>query len=156
VNNTVEGKSVFFYHLAQSIIKYKAPLNLFGKIIDKNHSSDQIKLDIKKVLLPIMSFSRLYSLFHQQNETNTLARIKQLYQLQVIPKSMYDELVLSYNYLMQIRFRSQARSILLNKVPDNIIEINKLTHIEVSTIKKIFGEISNLQTKLNFDFKGTM
>jgi CBS domain-containing protein len=103
-----------------------------------------------------MSFSRLYSLFHQQDETNTLARIKQLYQLQVIPKSMYDELVLSYNYLMQIRFRSQARSILLNKTPDNIIDINKLTHIEVSTIKKIFGEISNLQTKLNFDFKGTM
>jgi PAS domain S-box-containing protein len=156
VNNTVEGKSVFFYHLAQSIIKYKAPLSLFGKIIDKNHSSDQIKLDIKKVLLPIMSFSRLYSLFQQQDETNTLARIKQLYQLQVIPKSMYDELVLSYNYLMQIRFRSQARSILVNKSPDNIIDINKLTHIEVSTIKKIFGEISNLQTKLNFDFKGTM
>jgi PAS domain S-box-containing protein len=156
VNNTVEGKSVFFYHLAQSITKYKAPLSLFGKIIDKNHSSDQISLDIKKVLLPIMSFGRLYALFHQQDETNTLARIKQLYQLQVIPKSMHDELVLSYNYLMQIRFRWQARSILSGKPPSNVIDINQLTHIEVSTIKKIFAEISNLQTKLNFDFKGTM
>ncbi len=156
VNTTVDGKSVFFYHMAQSILKYKPPLNLFGKIIDQNHSGVQIKLDIKKVLLPIVSFCRLYSLFHRQDETNTLARIKHLYQLQVIPKSMYDELVLSYNYLMHIRFRAQSRSILLNKPPDNIIDISKLTHIEVSTIKKIFSEISNLQTMLNFDFKGTM
>jgi signal-transduction protein with cAMP-binding, CBS, and nucleotidyltransferase domain len=57
---------------------------------------------------------------------------------------------------MHIRFRFQSNALLENKMPDNIIDINKLTHIEVATIKKIFGEISNLQTKLNFDFKGTI
>ena len=69
---------------------------------------------------------------------------------------MYDELVLSYNYLMHLRFRFQTASLLENRAPDNIIDISKLTQIEVATIKKIFGEISDLQTQLNFDFKGTM
>ncbi len=69
---------------------------------------------------------------------------------------MYDELVLSYNYLMQMRFRFQAKSILENKPPDNLVDIDELTHIEIATLKKIFREIGNLQTKVNFDFKGTM
>lgn len=156
VNQSIDNKSVFFYHMAQSIVKFKPPLSLFGKIIDKNHSGDHINLDLKKILLPIVGFIRLYALDHKLLETNTLSRIKQLYLQKVIHKSMYDELVLSYNYLMHIRFKSQSESILNNKMPDNIIDITQLTHIEVSTIKKIFGEISNLQTKLNFDFTGTM
>lgn len=156
VNQSIDNKSVFFYHMAQSIVKFKPPLSLFGKIIDKNHSGDHINLDLKKILLPIVGFIRLYALDHKLLGTNTLSRIKQLYLQKVIHKSMYDELVLSYNYLMHIRFKSQSESILNNKMPDNIIDITQLTHIEVSTIKKIFGEISNLQTKLNFDFTGTM
>ena len=125
---------------------------MFGNIVSK----DERKLDIKKVLLPITSFIRLYSLKHKLSETNSLSRIKKLYQQGIISKSIYDELVLSYNYLMQIRFRFQAKSILQNESPNNLADINELTHIEVATIKKIFGEINNLQTKVNFDFKGTM
>ncbi len=156
VNQEIDNKSVFFYHLAQSVIKYKPPLSLLGKIVEKNHSGGQNNLNLKKVLLPINGFIRLYALNNKLSETNTLSRLKQLHQQQVIDKSMYDELILSYNYLMQLRFKSQTKSILINEIPDNIIDIKKLTHIEVATIKKIFGEISNLQTKLNFDFKGTM
>jgi len=129
---------------------------IWHKIIGKGHSGDHNNLNLKKVLLPINGFIRLYSLKHKLTETNTLSRLKQLYHQQVINKSMYDELVLSYNYLTQLRFKSQTKSILQNEMPDNLIDIKKLTHIEVATIKKIFGEISNLQTKLNFDFKGTM
>ena len=156
VNELTDNKSVFFYHMAQSVIKYKAPLSLFGKIIDEKHTGGQVNLDIKKVLMPITSFIRLYSLYHKIEETNSLARIRQLYQSDCLDKDMYDELVLSYNYLMQLRFRFQSMSILNNLKPDNMLDINNLTHIEVSTIKKIFGEIGNLQTKLNFDFKGSM
>ena len=156
VNQTIDNKSVFFYHLAQSVVSYKPPLSIFGKIIGKDHSGDYVNLDLKKILLPIIGFSRLYALNNTIGETNTLSRVKQLYLHQIISKSIHDELVLSYNYLMHIRFKFQAISILQNKIPDNIIDINELTHIEKATIKKIFDEINNLQTKLNFDFTGTM
>jgi CBS domain-containing protein len=141
--------------MAQSVIKYKAPLSLFGNIVSNNQSKDELNLDIKKVLLPITSFVRLYTLKNKLSETNSLARIKQLYKHSYITKAIHDELVLSYNYLMQLRLRFQAESILQNELPDNLVDINKLAHIEVATIKKIFGEISNLQTKASFDFKGT-
>jgi PAS domain S-box-containing protein len=156
VNKVVENKSVFFYHLAQSVIKYRPPVSILGNIIGQDQNSDHTNLDIKKVMFPIIAFIRLYSLKTQLNETNSLNRIKQLHHQNIINKSLYDELVLSYNYLMHIRLRFQTRSISLNKTPDNLIDINKLTHIEITTIKKIFSEINTLQTKVNFDFKGTM
>jgi len=156
VNQLVENQSVFFFHLAQSITKYKAPLSLFGKIIDKEHPGDQVTLDVKKVLLPITGFIRLYALYHKIEETNSLRRIRQLYFKEHIDKAIYEELVLSYNYLMQLRFRFQSLSLIAGHKPDNMIDVSTLTHIETSTIKKIFGEINNLQTKLNFDFKGSM
>jgi PAS domain S-box-containing protein len=154
INLTLKDKSIFYYHLAQSVTKYKPPLSLFGNIIGDS-TKDEINLDVKKVILPIIGFIRLYALKNQVTETNSLARVRQLYHQKVIDKSMYDELVLSYNYLMQIRFRFQASGITQNKQPDNLVDIKKLTHIEVATIKKILSEIGNLQTKLHFDFKGT-
>ncbi len=156
VNKALDGKSVFFYHLAQSVVKFKPPLSFTGKIISKNHSGDHLNLDIKKIIFPIVGFIRLYALNNKLDETNTLQRLRQLHLQEIITKAMYDELVLSYNYLMHLRFRFQAKSILENRLPDNIIDLNKLTHIEVGTLKKIFSEIGDLQTKLNFDFKGTM
>jgi CBS domain-containing protein len=156
VNKTLDGKSVFFYHLAQSVVKFKPPLSFTGKIISKNHSGDHLNLDIKKIIFPIVGFIRLYALHNKLDETNTLERLRQLHLQEIITKAMYDELVLSYNYLMHLRFRFQAKSILDNLPPDNMIDINKLTQIEVTTLKKIFGEMNDLQTKLNFDFKGSM
>jgi PAS domain S-box-containing protein len=152
----VDEKSIFFYHLAQSVLKYKPPTNLFGNLVGNAHVDDSIQLDIKKIMLPLVSFARLYSLRNKLDETNTLDRINQLYQKQSISKTMFDELLLSYNFLMHIRIHSQSRRIQLNKVPDNLINISSLTHIEIATIKKILISINDLQTKLNFDFKGTM
>jgi CBS domain-containing protein len=154
INQTLKDKSIFYYHLAQSITKYKPPLSLFGNIIGDS-TKDEINLDVKKVILPIIGFIRIYALKNQINETNSLARVRHLFQKKVIDKSMYDELVLSYNYLMQIRFRFQASGITQNKLPNNLVDIKKLTHIEIATIEKVLSEISNLQTRLHFDFKGT-
>jgi len=156
VNEAVDSKSVFFYHLAQSVVKFKPPVSIFGNIVSKDQTGDQFNVDVKKILFPIAGFIRLYALRNKIKDTNTLSRVKKLFNQKVLTKEMYDELILSYNYLMLLRFRFQTRSIMQNQPADNNIDINKLTRLEVSTMKEIFSEISNLQTKLNFDFKGTM
>lgn len=48
VNESIDKKSVFFYHMAQSIIKYKPSISLFGNLISSNQSGDQSHIDIKK------------------------------------------------------------------------------------------------------------
>jgi CBS domain-containing protein len=141
--------------MAQPIVKFKAPLSMFGHIVSEESKKDKI-IDIKKMLLPITGFIRLYALRHKLHETNSLARSEKLFELKLINKPLYDELILSYNYLMLLRFRFQTSKILQNEMPDNLVDADKLTHIEKTTLKKIFSEIGNLQTQVNFDFKGTM
>ncbi|MCK4663612.1 MAG: cache domain-containing protein [Bacteroidales bacterium] len=154
VNELVEYKAVFFHHLANSVIKFKSPVSLFGSIIGESDLDDNQAINIKKILLPIICFIRIYAIKNKLKETNSLERAEKLYSMKIFSKPLYDELVLSYNYLMLLRFRFQTIQLLNNNQPNNLIDINKLTDIEKTTLKKIFSEITNLQTKLSFDFKG--
>jgi len=54
---------------------------------------------------------------------------------------------------MHLRLKFQVESIKQNEIPNNIVNVNKLTRIEVSTLKKLFSEIHNLQSKISFDFR---
>lgn len=150
----VENKAVFFQHLANPILKYKSAVNLFGNIIGDSKDKEKPTFDIKKIILPIISFIRIYSLQNKINQTNSLIRLEKLLVMEKISNSLYNEINVSYNYLMLLRFKSQTNQILKNQIPNNNINILELSDIEKTTIKKIISEISNLQTQLNFDFKG--
>ena len=156
VHENITNKAVFFYHMAQSVTKFRAPVSFFGSIVGEADPDDAQIIDIKRILLPVISFIRIYALKNNISETNSLERLEEIKKQNSISKAIYDELVLSYNYLMLLRFRFQTEELLNNKKPDNSVDISNLTNIEITTLKKIFSHISELQTKLNFDFKGGM
>ena len=156
VHELIESRGVFFYHMATPLIKYKLPISMFGNIVGETSTKDHQDIDIKKIIHPVISFIRIYALQNKLHETNSHERLNKLHELNVLNKQIFNEIDVSYNYLMLMRFKFQLREIMQNKTPDNLININELTHIEKTTLKKIFSEISNLQTKLSFDFKGTM
>ena len=153
--SNLKNKAVFYHHMVNPILKYKSTVNLFGNIISDSTEIENT-LNIKKVILPIISFIRLYSLRNKINETNSIIRLEKLKQLNQISENIYNEIIVGYNYLMLLRFKFQTNLILLNKTPNNLINIDELTDIEKTTIKKIISAISNLQTQISFDFKGTI
>lgn len=150
VNLLIDKKAIFVYHLAQTVIQYRSPLNIFGNIA----SGDNETFDIKKILLPVITFIKVFSLQRKLSETNTLQRLEQLLIQNVIQKSMYEELKQAYNFLMGLRFDTQTNALNEFRKPDNTINIKNLTEIEKSTLKKIFSLISEMQTKLNLEFRG--
>ncbi len=152
----MENKAVFFQHMANPIIKYKSSINLFGNIIGDVKENDHSFLNIKKIIFPITSFIRLYSIKNKIEETNSILRLEKLHALNIISKTLFNEINVSYNYLMLLRFRFQVNELLRKQLPDNLIDIAELSDIEKTTIKKIISEISNLQTQLNFDFKANL
>ncbi|MCF8303352.1 MAG: DUF294 nucleotidyltransferase-like domain-containing protein [Bacteroidales bacterium] len=152
VNSRSKGKAVFLQHLAQNVIKIKLP-GMQGGILGS--SPDEDSFDIKKVIMPISGFARIYALQHQLTETNTLERLHTLKEMAVLNTSLYEELVQAYDHLMAQRFKAQTAKISSNEPVNNEIDINKLTELEISILKKIFSQISDIQTKLSFDFKGT-
>lgn len=154
INKSTDNKPVFFYQLAQSVMKFKPPLSFFGNIVGEHQHQDENHIDIKKILMPVTGFIRIYALQHKLKQSNSLLRLKQLREESVINKSMYDELLQSYNFLMYQRLRFQAQDFVSGKTLSNKISMQALTSIEVTTLKKVLNEVSNFQSKLNADYKG--
>ncbi len=150
INLLIDKKAVFVYHLAQTVIQYRSPLNIFGNIA----GGDNETFDIKKILVPVITFIKVFSLQRKISETNTLQRVEQLLNQNVIQKPMYEELKQAYNFLMGLRFHTQTNALNEFRKPDNTVNIKNLTEIEKSTLKKTFSLISEMQTKLNLEFKG--
>ena len=151
VNQASDQKSVFFYHMAQSVSKMKPPLNLFGNIRSDAHSDD-LSVDIKKVLLPVTSFVRLYAIREKLSVTGTLDRTYQLFESKVLGKSSYEEIIQAFKYLTYLRIRNQASTISANEIPGNSVSLHQLSRMEVVMLKKLFSDIAGLHTRLGAAF----
>ncbi len=154
VRKVSENKSVFFYHMAQTVLKFKIPVNIFGSIVGKEPGDEETVLDIKKVMLPLVCFIRLYAIMKKCVKINSMERLEEIFSVKAIDTSSYEELVSGLDLLMRIRLRFQVNSIYKNEIPENLVDLDNLTRNERSMLKALFSHISNLQTKVNFDFKG--
>lgn len=148
------NRDLFFLHLAQSVAKLKVPLGRFGQIKAREDNEEHQHLELKKILLPIIGFIRVYALRSQLHSTNSHQRLKELYEKGVFEKELFDEQSQSYNYLMMMRFRSQANQLLNNEAPNNNIDTKNLSEIEKTMLRKILSGVNGIQAKLNLDFKG--
>lgn len=154
IDKASANKNLFFYHMAKSSLEFKPPINIFGNISAKTDSSGESIINTKDAIMPIVGFAKVYSLKNNLLQTNTLDRFKQLYERKIITEEVYKDISHAYNFLMVLRFKSQADKINNKEKPDNNINLKDLTHIQLTTLRKIFSQISNFQTKLSYDFTG--
>ncbi len=155
IYDTATNKNVFFFHLARQALQFKPPLSFFGNIVTEESIQTHEKyVNIKKIIIPIVSFARVYTLKNNIFENNTLNRLKKLNEKHVISNADHEELDQTYNFLMILRLKHQIAEISENKEPDNNIHLEEFSEIEKTTLKKALSTISNFQSKLNFDFKG--
>jgi signal-transduction protein with cAMP-binding, CBS, and nucleotidyltransferase domain len=156
INQVSKDKAVFFYHLSQTVTKHKLPVGIFGKIVGEHDSSDSNIVDTKKLLLPVIGFARIYALKMMIGETNTLTRLEHLRGEKELPDSFLDETVQAYTKLMNLRLAQQVSQVMSGEEPGNTIDVNKLTDIDRSTLKKVLAVINEIIIKLKSDFKGVL
>jgi PAS domain S-box-containing protein len=156
VNKVSENKAVFFYHMVQEVLKFKPPVNIFGNIVGNNNSeADELHVDIKRVIFPLVTFLRLYAMKERISETNSLERASQMFSGKLIDKELYDEITEGWSFLTHLRLKSQVNSLAANDSPGNRVNLNALTKLEQSTLKRVFSLVGELQTKVKFDFKSS-
>ena len=151
-----DGRHVFFFHLAQSTLQFKPPRGFFGTIQLESSSERSAAFNIKTAIIPLVNFARMYALQHRLAETNTLERLRHLRDQGVLLPSSHDELVQAYTTLMQMRLTHQAAQINHGLVPDNAIDLQTLTQLERSVLKKVFADITVFQARLETDFARTV
>jgi PAS domain S-box-containing protein len=144
----------FLLHFAQNALLYKPPIGLFGKIVAESSGESPNTISLKEVMLPIVNFARLYALRHGVSETNTLDRLYRLFELQVIKKGFYDEIMQAYSFLMGIRLRNQSLALAENGKPDNLLDLKLVSPMEEILLKESLSVISTIRKKISYDFLG--
>lgn len=146
----------FFSFIAKNALQYEAPLTFFKRIKTQTIGKAEV-FDIKTAMSPIVDLLRVYALKHTIDSENTGERMKKLYEAGVFSKEQYQELHHSYYYLMALRLKNQVYQINIEKkMPDNYIEISRLTKIERVTLTEIFKTISNFQQGIRMKFTGSL
>lgn len=151
IHEVSDQRAVFFFHMAQSVLRFKPQTNLLNAIAKGNEDTE---LDIKQVLLPVVSFVRLYSIREKLTVANSTQRINTLEGMGIVDEKFATQLRESLEYLTRIRIRSQVDSILKMEEPDNMLRHGLLSELELATMKKLFNYISGMQLKITNEFKG--
>jgi PAS domain S-box-containing protein len=154
VHAVLSDQQPFFLHLAMNTLHYRPPIGLFGQIRTGSAGASPHTFDVKGAMLPIVDFARLYALQHRIEETNTLDRLNQLRARGVLREDNQRGLHQAYGYLMQMRFKHQVALQRDGRQPDNAVNPKSLTSIEAGMLKQTFSQISMIQKKVSFDFRG--
>ncbi len=154
---TLEGWTGFLRHLTENALHFGPPIGFFRNFVVESKGEHQDKLDLKSAMLPITDFARIYALKYGIEETNTLERLHHLQLKMVLSQKEYEELERAYSLLMQLRLSGQVKSILdEERAPSNHIDPEEITQIEQTMLKEAFRRIEKFQSKMEFDFIGTI
>ncbi len=149
------GRNTFFFHLAQSTLQFRAPRGFFGNIQLESPGERPAAFNLKAAIIPLVNFARIYALQQGFAETNTLDRLRRLRdQGQLVPSS-HDELAQAYTVLMLMRLTHQAAQWNRGVAPDNFIDLQELTQLDRSVLKKVFADLAVFQARLETDFART-
>ena len=118
--------------------------------------TDGTLIDIKKLMLQLTGFGRLYSLKSGITETNTPQRFSLIRDNGILPGNITDPVQEAYSILSGLRLRSQSESMASGEEASNSIALDSLTEIEGNTLRKIIHLISDLAVRVSLDFKGTV
>ncbi|MBS0013399.1 MAG: CBS domain-containing protein [Desulfobacterales bacterium] len=149
---SLSGWAGFYRHFAENALHFKPPLDFFGNLILKTREGRKNSLDIKTPMRLIVDFARIYALQNRIATTNTMERLEEVQRKGALEKQDYEELALAYGFLMHLRLAHQVNVLVEEKQnPDNLIEPNKLTHIERQSLKEAFKRIKIAQGKMRMD-----
>jgi CBS domain-containing protein len=143
----------FYSFFAKPILNFDTPLNIFANfVVDKNEHKDE--LDIKKGgIFPIVQGIRALSFENNISQTNTVERIKELNNLNIIDREFSSELIEAFNFFLTIRLKFRLEKIELKQKPDNYINPSKLNTLEKDLLKDSFKIVDKFKKFISYHYK---
>jgi CBS domain-containing protein len=152
---SLENWSGFFRNMVENALYFKPPIGFFRNIVVQSKGEHKDAFDIKRAMMPIIDFARIYALKNQIRETNTLVRLKKIHERHLLTDEEYDDIAQSYRYLMNLRFIRQITAITEESGrADNFIKPKDLSRIDQTMLKEIFRRIEGIQQKMSIEFTG--
>lgn len=149
------NSQAFNAHFAKVITSFDVPLGFFdGFVFDSQDSEHKNEIDIKRggIFILVQSIRSLSLEKHIFN-TNTLKRIQKLNELEVLDEEFAKELKMAFNFLLNVKLKSNLEKLDKNEKIDNFINPENLNSMEKDLLKDSFKIVNKLKKKLEYHFK---
>ena len=152
----VTGNTQTFYsHFAKVISSFDVPLGFFdGFVFNNKENKQKNQIDIKKGgIFIIVQGIRSLSLEYKLLNTSTAKRIQKLIELGELDPELGKELTMAFNFLTNLKLKSNLEKLDKKATIDNYINPNELNTMEKDLLKDSFKIVNKLKKKLEFHFK---
>lgn len=151
----VKNNKLLISALIRNSLRTRPPLGIFRNLVLDKHGQDNNVLNIKKSAIGcLVDIVRIYNLIYPSPLLNTSERIEHLYKNNVFNKSSYLDINETYQYVNQLRYESQLKSIQKNLTINNLLQPDTFGSFERQHLKDAFRIISNHQDLIKMKFIG--
>ena len=153
--NCISDNDNFTSNFAKVISSFDVPLGFFdGFVFNSNDKKHKNEIDIKRGgIFIIVHGVRTWALKHHIYNTSTVKRIKKLQEMKVFNDELAQELIVAFNYLNNLRLKSNIEKLNANEQIDNFINPNNLNTMQKDLLKDAFKIITKMKKKLDYRFK---
>lgn len=151
----VKNNKLLISALIRNSLRTRPPLGIFRNLVlDKDGQNNNV-LNIKKSAIGcLVDIVRIYNLIYPSPLLNTSERIEHLYKNNVFNKSSYLDIKETYQYVNQLRYESQLKSIQKNLTTNNLLQPDSFGSFERQHLKDAFRIISSHQDLIKMKFIG--
>ncbi len=134
----LRGRGFFLKAVADLTIDYRPPLGIFGTLHVERDGDHAHQIDIKKhCLIPLVNIVRLFSLESGIAETSTIERLAALKTVHPIATTAGGDIAHAFEFITLLRIRHQHEQIAMDIEPDNFIDPQRLSSLDLNNLKGV-------------------
>ena len=127
IHATAQRHMLFFPHVAKNIVRFPAPLGMFGRIKVERTGSNRGKVELKKAgIFAITEGASLLALENNVDGGTTWDKLEKLGQLSVLSKKDSETISDAFSALVNFRLQRQLRDLAAGNKPSNAIDPQRL------------------------------
>jgi CBS domain-containing protein len=154
IQHTLDANPAFLTHYARNCLTLKTPGLLAGRLKSSNPGKN-VSINLKECILPIVMFARLYTHRHGLPERTTIERILAMENSGILQPQSAQDLKEAFDYLWQLRFRTQIRAYEDLRHVHEELDAASLTAEERESLRSVLSKIAHYQNRIPLDFPGS-
>jgi CBS domain-containing protein len=145
IYETTQRDMIFFPHVAKNIVRFPAPLGMFGRIKVDRRGTSRGKVDLKKAgIFAITEGASLLALENNVDSGTTWDKLEKLGQMGILSKKSSETISNAFSQLVNFRLRRQLSDLAAGNKPSNAIDPMRLPEKEQKQLREALRGVNQL------------
>jgi len=145
IHTTTQRNMIFFPYVAKNIVRFPAPLGMFGRIKVERRGANRGKVDLKKSgIFAITEGVSLLALENNVDEGTTWDKLEKLGQMGVLSAQTSETFSEAFTQLVSFRLQRQLSDLAAGNKPGNAIDPQRLPYKAQSQLREALRGVNQL------------